>query len=223
MFIGNNLTAQKNGFVGISPIGYNNAFSAHVGFKENQFAIYIGIQSVNLNISYSEFGEEKLISPKDSAANTVESNYFESEIFSGNFTVLSIGSKFFFKPEHKTNPYISGKILGLLVNKDYIQKNTTTIALENRLINGNKIGGEIGFGAEYFFNEYISISGEFGYRLLSLMHNKKRQSIYYPEEMYHYKQENLGDDLMYKRVVFTSKINNQIIPFYSTLSLIFYF
>jgi hypothetical protein len=73
-------------------------------------------------------------------------------------------------------------------------------------------GGEFAFGAEYYFDDNFSISGEFGIRYFKQKYNDSyEKEIYNPETT------------EYQTTEITTTMNNNISPTFSKISLNFYF
>lgn len=108
-------------------------------------------------------------------------NYEEKRNFSCVALMPVIGTKYYLKEGEKLKSYIT-----LLYSRAFIWakvKDTEDPDLQDELNDILKkiriSGGQAGFGAEYFFDECFSLSGEFGIRFFSGKHEEEYDRTIY--------------------------------------------
>lgn len=181
--------------------------SASVGYKVNSKVIpFFGFQYLNAGFKYEETGEEFNYTLDKIAP------YTEETKFNGNLYLPNLGVKYFLMQKNKiqtytsicvTKPFISGKLDDNGTIDDEIKKIVEDVSM---------IGGECGFGAEYFVDENFSIGGEFGVRYLHFKYSDSHDRDVY--------NENTGN---YKTVTITDTYKFNASPTFSKMALNFYF
>ncbi|MBN1143597.1 MAG: hypothetical protein JXA72_04215 [Bacteroidales bacterium] len=185
--------------------------TAYFGFKAGKVVPYIGFQYANVKFKMVQSGVEWT---------GTEQEDYENEIkVSGNMYVPNLGVKFFAIEHNKLKAYFN-----LSIAKPIIRAKVTEDGddVEDFYHNGeygniNEIlkdvkllGGEFGFGVEYFFDDNFSLGGEFGLRYFGGSYSDK-----WEEDVYN------GSD--YDEEDFESKIRIGLMPTYSKITLNFYF
>ncbi len=190
----------------VSPgIQINNA---SFGFKKNKIKPNFGIQILTGSTSLTESGKRYDYDVQDIV------NYEEKYKYSGLAIMPIIGLQYYFKESEKlsvfttinfTKVFISGKI------EDSTNPNANS-ELNDLVKKVNVVGGQVGFGTEYFFDKYFSVGGEFGIRIFYANYTEEHNhSVYNP---------NTGESVDSK---INFKYNFSMNPTYSKISLNYYF
>jgi hypothetical protein len=150
--------------------------SAYFGYKlKGKIVPYVGFQYFNANFKYEESGKEYNYSLSDIV------DYTNKSDFSGSLYVPNIGVKYFFKDTNKLRAYFN-----LNISKPFLRGEVTTNGekndeFEESLKKIKMLGGELGFGIEYFFDKNFSVGGEFGIRYIHIGYkNSEANEIYNP-------------------------------------------
>lgn len=180
--------------------------SAYFGFKAGKVVPYIGFQYAGASINLEESGEEW-----DNSENDIIPYSYDVKI-KGNLYVPTLGIKVFAIEKNQLKAYFNLSVAKPFLSAKYEvdgeeSEEVSDLAKEIKLI-----GGEFGFGVEYFFDDNFSIGGEFG---LKYLHAKYTDS--YEDEEYDY---NTGT---YEDVTIENTIKVGMNPTYSKISLNFYF
>ena len=203
LFCNHNLHSQMT--FSVSP-GLNlNA--ANFGYKLNRFVPFIGIQytGANLNIvnEYKQY---------DSFVGAIVD---KKETYGVKASILlpNIGAKYFFLEQEKLKAYGS---INLAMPFISTRLDLDDEDLENDINDAVKAsrvwGGEIGFGAEYFFSDQFSIGGEFGIRFIHFGFKESYDRFVF--------DPNTNQNILTENKI-DSKLN--ISPTFSKISLNFYF
>ncbi len=190
---------------GVSPgFSFN---SSYIGYSVNDRLItYLGFQYFNANFKYKESGERF----DDDLFSVV--NYTESEKFSANVYLPSIGLKYFALKQDKIQAYgtinFTKPILKLKVESEYYDTD------EVNNINSNLVmfGGEMGIGVEYFFDKNFSVGGEFGFRYFNLKYRNE-----FENDFYNYDTQEIQNTTIKNEFSFNTS------PTYSKISFNYYF
>jgi hypothetical protein len=176
--------------------------SAYFGYKAGKVVPYVGFQFANARINLDMTGMEW-----DGASVVSFSNEMK---ISGSLYVPTLGIKFFAIEKNKLKAYFNLSVAKPFIRAK-VEDNGTEIEEINDVLKEIKlIGGEFGFGVEYFFDDNFSVGGEFGIRY---MHGKYSNT--YEEEVYN------GTDMQLEE--FEDTYNIGLMPTYSKFSLNFYF
>lgn len=159
----------------ISPgIQMNNA---SFGIKKNKFKPNIGLQVLTGNAGLTESGLEY----DNNTHQIVE--YSDKYKISGTAIMPVIGLQYYFKESDKLKAYASINFTKVFISAK-IEDSTDPNAnsdLKDQIKKINILGGQIGFGTEYFFDQYFSVGGEFGIRLFYVNYVEEQdRSIYNP-------------------------------------------
>jgi hypothetical protein len=176
--------------------------SAYFGFKIGKVVPYVGFQYANARFKLEQTGMEW------DGANVVP---FSDEMkISANLYVPNVGIKFFAIEQNKLKAYFNLSVAKPIIRAK-VEDNGTEIEEVNDVLKEVKLlGGELGFGIEYFFDNNFSVGGEFGLRYMG-----GKYSDSYQEDVYNgvdYQPEDFED---------TFKLG--IMPTYSKISFNFYF
>jgi hypothetical protein len=206
------LRAQE-GVLSFSPIGLNNNYSFSLGLKEKNLVLYIGASNLNSEIKFSETGNYIALN-RNGQRDTLYA-YSEEENIQTNLFFINIGFKYIIESEDKkTKPYFASQIIIPINKRDAFTENISTIALSYAANYLHSISFEFFFGAEYFFNSSLSLSGEFGVRYIQIYVPKEARGVY---------SYTTADNNTYFREISSSKLTNKSNPVFSRLSLNFYF
>jgi hypothetical protein len=185
--------------------------TAYFGIKLGKIVPYVGFQIMNAGVTSKETG---------STWNGAAIEEYDSELkISGNLYVPSIGVKLFIIEKNKLNAYVN-----LNVTKPFIRAKVQMDGedvesfyyggeagpINDVLKHVNMLGGELGFGVEYFVDDNFSVGGEYGILYM-------RGS--YKDEW----EEDVWNGSAYQSEDFTSKVGIHVMPTYSKISLNFYF
>lgn len=157
---------------GVSPsLGFN---SAHVGYKiSDNLVPFIGFQMAKISTSnintytYIDFNDEKVTDVSEYEA--------DATLF-----VPNIGLKYFLMQQKKLKTYISLSIAIPIVSGK-VKQNGSSYNEDEILNNTSMLGGEFGFGVEYFVDDNFSIGGEFGIRYLNVNSSYEYNDIDFQE------------------------------------------
>jgi len=182
-------------------------YGASFGYKVKKFNPFVGIQIVNASLDIVETGFRN-------ASNLGIEAYTDKYKVTGTAFAPTIGLKYFFSENEKVKTYgiLSGTTVILSAKEtdaDYPQGNEN---LQKGIKDLHIYGGQLGFGAEYFFDPMFSVGGEFGIRMIYLKNTQTdKQSVYDPTE----------GDYVEKPQTLTYKAS--LNPTYAKMSLNFYF
>lgn len=159
----------------VSPgIQMNNA---SFGLKKNKFKPNIGLQVLTGSAGLTESGQRY----DYNAGNIV--NYEEKYKISGIAIMPVLGLQYYFKESEKLKAFASINFTKVFVSAK-IEDSTNPAAnseLQAQIKKINVLGGQIGFGAEYFLDQCFSVGGEFGLRLLYVNYiEEESHDIYNP-------------------------------------------
>jgi len=194
---------------GVSPgIGLNTAY---YGYRVNDKLMpFVGFQFLNIKVEGVEKGEEFDFNQGQLVS------YSRSNEFSGSLYIPNLGLKYFVKEENSIKAYLT-----LSVSKPFITASITDDGendedFEEDVKNLSLLGGEFGFGVEYFFDENFSIGGEFGIRYFHLKYEETRdEQIFVPNS------GNGGGTIVDTEI--QNDFNFNISPTYSKIALNYYF
>lgn len=141
-----------------------NLNGACFGIKDKDFEPYVGLQFANFRSNYKDDDSKSLT---------------KVHIF-----MPYIGSKFIISENESIKTFVNATLF-----KPFIFGKETVDGEENEdfqdELNEYKIlGGELGFGSEYFFSDNFSIGGEFGFRFAHIKDDYKDNSGYEPDNSY---------------------------------------
>ncbi|MFO7370635.1 MAG: hypothetical protein R6X09_10230 [Bacteroidales bacterium] len=180
--------------------------SAYFGFKAGKVVPYIGFQYAGLAIKLEESGEAW----DDDEYDIIP--YSNDIKIKGNLYVPNLGVKVFAVEQNKLKAYFNLSVAKPFLSAKYEEDGEEFEELSDLVKEIKLIGGEFGFGVEYFFDNNFSIGGEFGLRYL---HAKYTNS--YEDEEYNY------DTGTYEDVTIENTLKASMSPTYSKISLNFYF
>lgn len=189
---------------GVSP-GLN-LNSAYIGYKTNKFVPFFGFQYFNAAFNYSEKGQHF-----DYDQNAVV-NYEDTYLYSVSVYMPTLGLKYYLVEKEKVKAYTSLAITKPIVIGKARDNGVENTDLTDYLKKLSIWGGELGFGAEYYFDEQFSVGGEFGIRYLSLKDELTQTTTFY--------NPNTGMD---QSTTITNKFSFRTTPTYTKFSLNFYF
>lgn len=194
----------------VSPgLGLN---TAHFGYRVNSKIVpYVGLQHLNINIKMEQ-SRDKYDYDLHKVYNDVDKYNFKTNLY-----IPNIGVKYFAIQQNKLQAYISANISKpILTGKIEIGDDNLSNEIENDFKNTIKnisfLGGELGFGVEYFFDDNFSLGGEFGIRHLNMKLKGERDGEFYNPDTNSYQQTKIEEEY---------KINTS--PTFSKISLNFYF
>jgi hypothetical protein len=182
--------------------------SASFGYKMKKCVPFISLQVLSARSVMNETGK------RFDAGTGAVVNYKDEYKFSGTIYMPTLGVKYFFKETNKIKAYGLVSFTKFLFSGNIEDDNdpTAQVDLQDRIKSVRVFGGQLGFGAEYFFDDNFSIGGEFGIRLL---HAKYKDE--YTDEVY---DPNTGGYTP-STTTYDYKIN--INPTYGKIALNFYF
>lgn len=159
----------------VSPgIQMNNA---SFGIKKNKFKPNIGLQILTGSTSLTESGQRFDYNVGDIV------NYEDKYKYSGVAIMPVIGLQYYIKESEKLKAYAAINFTKVFVSakvEDSTNPNANT-ELKDIIKKINILGGQLGFGTEYFFDQYFSVGGEFGIRLFYINYIEEHEhSIYNP-------------------------------------------
>jgi len=190
---------------GVSPgFGLN---SAYFGYKPNdKIVLFIGFQYLNINYSYEESGLRY-----NWQSNRLES-YDDLNKVSESLYVPNVGIKYYIKQQNKLHAYLTLNISKPMLGGKSESNGVESESFKKSIKGISMWGGELGFGAEYFFDENFSLGGEFGLRYIYLKNEQNSTSQIYNPATGTSQTTEIKNDY---------KLN--ISPTYSKISLNFYF
>jgi len=190
---------------GVSPgLGLN---SAYLGYKLNTKIVpFVGLQYISGKMNQSQSGQEF-----DYDINQVVS-YTDDFSVSGRLIVPNIGVKYFLKSETKVRAYLSLTLSKPMISGKLSFDGEEEPEFSESIKSVSIWGGELGFGAEYFFDENFSIGGEFGIRHLTGSFEDTYDSDFY--------NPNTGN---YQATEITQSFKLGLTPTFTRVSLNFYF
>jgi len=180
---------------------------ANFGYKINDRIVpFVGLQYLNINLSYEEAGEEY-----NYDLGVVDS-YTNEENLSGNLFIPGIGVKYFFVQKNNLKAYGSISLFKPVVRAKVMYNGEEDVYLNEILGEVNIWGGSLGFGSEYFIDENFSVGGEFGLRSFRGTYSETYDVLRYnPETGTNFDAEVTSDVLVCLR------------PTYTKISLNYYF
>ncbi|MBS3915973.1 MAG: hypothetical protein KG003_15860 [Bacteroidetes bacterium] len=203
IFAGN---AQAQFTFSVSPGLHLNG--ATFGYRAKNFVPFIGFQTLGTKMNWSESGQRF---DNDLGQIVFYEDKYEAQV---RASIPTIGIKYFFGKGDKLKSYgsicyskvfLSGKVSD---NTDPNANEEFQKSLKETNINGVQLG----YGAEYFISDQFSLSGEFGFRIISGKNSSERIVDVYDPSQSTYIQS--------KR---TTKQSAAISPTYTKLSFNFYF
>lgn len=206
IFISYSLESKSQFTFSVSPgINLNGA---GFGYKINNFVPYIGLQGISGTSSVTEKGMRYEFPTNNYVS------YEEKYKFSGNVFMPTIGVKYFFMQTNKLKAYGTLSFTKFLFSakiEDSIDS-TANDDLKKALKEIKVYGAQLGFGAEYFFDDNFSVGGEFGIRQLHVKYKEEHNNRAYDPNTNNY------IDLT---TTYDYKLN--LYPTYVKLSFNFYF
>lgn len=202
LIVSNNASAQFS--FGVSPGLTLN--SSYFGYKINKFVPYVGFQYLNIRYKMIETGKKVNYN-----INQIE-DYSEENLMNAGLLIPNIGVKYFFISQNNLKAYSN-----LMFSKPFLYGNMKENGeivddFDDQIKNLKIWGGELGFGAEYYFSENFSIGGEFGIRFLTAKYTEtKDRTIQDP---------NTRENVNYTRNI---ESNYNINPTYSKIVVNYYF
>ncbi len=189
----------------VSPgLGLNSAF---VGYQVNDRLLpFVSFQYASFGLSVSETGTDF-----NYDSNKVE-NYEYTGKLTGGILMPSIGAKYYLANQNKLKSYGSVAITKPIVVAKLENDGEIDKEFEESVKSLSLIGGELGFGVEYFFDSNFSIGGEFGLRLITGNYQETYDTEYF--------DPNTGDYVPSKTVI---SVNGRVTPTYTKFCLNFYF
>lgn len=176
--------------------------SAYFGYKAGKVVPYVGFQYANARFNLEQTGMEW------DGVNVVP---FSDEMkISGSLYVPNIGIKFFAIEQNKLKAYFNLSVAKPIIRAKVEENGTEVEEINDVLKEVKLLGGELGFGVEYFFDDNFSIGGEFGIRYMGGKYTNS-----YEEDVYN------GVDMQPEDFENTFKLG--LMPTYSKFSLNFYF
>ena len=138
---------------GVSP-GFS-LNSAYFGYRlDSKFMPFIGFQYFNAKLKYNQSGVDDL-----------------SMNLSGTICVPNIGVKYYVHEQNKMKTYFSLSLSKPILSGKLESDNEEVEDFNNTIDNIGLWGAELGYGAEYFFDENFSLGGEFGLRYMHLKYS----------------------------------------------------
>jgi hypothetical protein len=128
---------------GVSPgLGFNSAYLVLQASKN--FLPYLGIQYVGAKYTYEE-------------------DSYKDE-FSGSILIPTLGLKLFVGGTNNIRSYLNVAVSKPIVSGKLEYDGEPDQEFDDALDKLSLLGGEVGFGVEYFFDDNFSIGGEYGIR-----------------------------------------------------------
>lgn len=189
---------------GVAPSLSTN--SAYFGYKVGKFVPYAGFQLTSISINMEETGEEFDYDLMDVAS------YTDNIKASGNLYIPNIGVKYYAIEQNKLKAYFNLSIAKPIIKAKLESDGEANEDISDAVKKVQLLGGEFGFGVEYFFDDNFSIGGEFGLKYFG-----GNYSDTYTDDFYN---ENTG---YYQDTEITNTYKIGLIPTYSKISLNFYF
>lgn len=180
--------------------------SAYFGYKVNRVVPFAGIQYYGAKLDYTytyqefDFFTETIVTRET----TLDSKL--------NLIMPNVGVKYFFKESGNLKAHVTGNFAKPIITGRLSIDGTDQPEVQE-LVDGISIwGGELGAGAEYFFDEYFSIGGEFGLRYIHVgFESTTETSVYNP----------ITDEFLQSQSTYSAR--SAISPTFSKFSLNFYF
>jgi len=151
--------------------------NASFGIKKNKFKPNIGLQILTGSTSLTESGQRFDYNAGDIV------NYEDKYKYSGLAIMPVIGLQYYIKETEKLKAYAAINFTKVFISakiEDSTNPNANT-ELKDQIKNINILGGQLGFGTEYFFDQYFSVGGEFGIRLFHVNYKEEQNNnIYNP-------------------------------------------
>ena len=143
-----------------------NLNGANIGIKKGKFEPYFGMQFINFNEEYDYKSE---------------STYDEDYVRKTNLHIYMpfIGSKFFLLDKESLKTSLNVTLFKPIIFGKQTYDGEEDEQFKENLKNIKIVGGEIGFGSEYFLSEYFSLGGEFGVRLAYFKDEYESSDSYY--------------------------------------------
>jgi len=205
LMVGATLTSKAQVAFSVSPgLGLN---SAYVGYSVNpKFIPFVSFQYLSFATDYSSSH-----TGWDYYNNVPKVNTYVSEL---NARVLlpGLGVKYFLATQNKVKTYATASITMPIVMVKFKEDGVLNPDVEQTVKSISSLGSELGFGAEYYFDNNFSIGGEFGFRMLSGSLEENYDDEYYNP---------IKDEFVASQSKYTSKGN--INPTYTKFTLNFYF
>ena len=179
-----------------------------VGYQTKKFVPFLGLQLLNASFDASESGKRY-----DSNLQYVVA-YNDKLKITGSVIMPTLGVKYFIKETNKLKTYGLFSLTKVFIKAkiDNPDNPSANDDLQDAIKKTKIMGGQLGFGTEYFFDNNFSLGGEFGFRFLNVKNSDEFQrDVYNP---------NTGQTTSE-----TIKMDNKfsIRPTYIKVSLNFYF
>lgn len=182
-------------------------YGGALGYKFNKAVPFIGLNTISGSVNILETGY-------DYNDNGDLDRYTNKYKIVGSAFVPTLGLKYFMKETDKVKTYVLLSATTVLFSaeikeSDDFEENQD---LQNQIDNVRIFGGQLGFGAEYFFDPMFSVGGEFGLRMLFFKNEiKGTDNLYNPQT---------GEFESKPRV---TEIKYNLNPTYARITLNFYF
>ena len=205
LMVGATLTSKAQVAFSVSPgLGLN---SAYVGYNVSpKFMPFVSFQymgfSSNYTSSYTDWDFD----------NNVAKNFTYADKVTGSIMLPGVGVKYFLANQNKIKTYATLSVTKPIISAKYEEDGVVNEEVEDLVKSVKSLGTEVGFGAEYFFDNNFSIGGEFGFRMLSGSLEERYDDEYY--------DPNQGEYIA-SESVYTSK--GSLNPTYTKFTLNFYF
>lgn len=205
LIIGSTQNANAQLAFSVSPgLGLN---SAYVGYSVNpKFIPFVSFQYLSFATDYSSSYTDW-----DYDNNVPKVNTYASEL---NASVLlpGLGVKYFLANQNKVKTYATASVTMPIIMAEFKEDGVVNPDVEKTVKSISSLGSELGFGAEYYFDDNFSIGGEFGFRMLSGSLEENYDDEYY---------DPIKDEFVASQSKYSSKGN--ISPTYTKFTLNFYF
>lgn len=176
-------------------IGLNTAF---VGYKTGHFMPFFSLQGAIGRYHYYRKSADY------DANDNVITRISEDDV-RATIVLPSLGLRYMFNQANTVQTYLTAS-----VGKVFVLSNEED--LKDELEGSLALGSEMGFGAEYYFDEHFSIGAEFGLRyLMARYKDKGTETLYDPNS-----GEDVTVDTEYKESI-------SVTPTYSKITLNFHF
>ena len=166
---------------------------------------YFALQSFSTSDTYEESGTRWDYDQNKPVT------YTSTDEYNVSLLIPSLGAKYFFKGVGPLKPFVNASISKPIVNAKVSYDGQEDKDISDAAKSLKFFGTELSFGIEYFFNDYFSLGGEFGLRMMSLNLDDEFEDSYY---------DPIKDE--YVATILRQKIQGSFNPTFSNISFNFY-
>jgi hypothetical protein len=181
--------------------------SASFGYKINKKLLtYVGFQYANVGVTTETSGKQY------SNPTLALVDYSHKDITTVSLYLPTIGARYFLNEHNKIKSYVNLNFSKPIISGKQTDDGTVNDNFKDDIKNIKLWGGELGYGAEYYFDDNFSLGGEFGIRYIHFTIKSDSKNILYDPSLN-----------QPTSVTNTSKSSIHVSPTYAKIVLNYYF